>query len=163
MCFFRTWCTWFFFVVYDFFFCSLVVFFDLHFAFCSAYNISIQINLWTLREHDTGDSPVWELTGARPRMLNILHMLSNMCVFAYIVYYINTFIYILILHTGLHTGLHPVSPALIKVSFTYGVAPCMGVYGGTPPSRVHLTDQSGIGLGLFGLRLGICKGICCVK
>ena len=43
---------------------------------------------------------VWGLTGARPRMLNILHMLSNMCVFAYIVYYINTFIYILILHTG---------------------------------------------------------------
>ena len=44
---------------------------------------------------------VWGLTGARPRMLNILHMLSNMCVFAYIVYYINTFIYILLLHTGL--------------------------------------------------------------
>ena len=86
---------------------------------------------------------VWGLTGARPRMLNILHMLSNMCVFAYIVYYINTFIYILILHTGLHTGLHPVNPALIKVGFTYGIAPrkprlyviapCMGVYGGVPP------------------------------
>ena len=24
---------------------------------------------------------------------------------------------------GLHTGLHPVNPALIKVGFTYGVAP----------------------------------------
>ena len=55
--------------------------------------------------------------GIQSRMLNILHMSSNMCVFAYIVYYINTFIYILILHTGLHTGLHPVNPALIKSYF----------------------------------------------
>ena len=92
-------------------------------GFVCHYIISIHINLWTWCGHDTDTglpprkprfdkswfyirdchpvSPaymglhlVWGLTGARPRMLNILHMLSNMCVFAYIVYYINTFIYI---------------------------------------------------------------------
>ena len=28
-----------------------------------------------------------------PRMLNTLHMFSNMCVFSYVVYYINAFIF----------------------------------------------------------------------
>ena len=83
-------------------------------GFVCHYIISIHINLWTWCGHDTDTglpprkprfdkswfyirdchpvSPaymglhlVWGLTGARPRMLNILHMLSNMCVFAYIV------------------------------------------------------------------------------
>ena len=145
--------------VFDFFFCFWVVFCDLHFAFCSAYNISIHINLWTWCGYDTGlpprkprsfllytglppvspaymGLPLEGLTGARPRMLNILHMSSNMCVFAYIVYHINTFIYILILHTGLH----PVNPAYIKSYFLYGIAPRMGVYGGLPPWYISRTS-----------------------
>ena len=90
---------------------------------------------------------VWGLTGARPRMLNILHMLSNMCVFAYIVYYINTFIYILILHTGLHTGLHPVNPAYTKKVISYiraprkvaytGLCPVWGFTGACPRDTFH--------------------------
>ena len=87
---------------------------------------------------------VWGLTGARPRMLNILHMLSNMCVFAYIVYYINTFIYIYINFTyGIAYGIAPRKPRLYKKVIPYiraprkprlyGVAPRMGVDGGVPP------------------------------
>ena len=139
--------------------------FDLFFAICisgfvSHYIISIHINLWTWCEHDTdtGLPPrkprfdkswfyirdchlVWGLTWARPSMLNILHMLSNMCVFAYIVCYINTFIFF---YGGTPPyGILPRKPRLYGI--TYGIVPCMGVYGGIPrmytfhgpPSRHH--------------------------